>query len=376
MRKILFVLLLVLFGAEAASARFTVTVPKAWVGRKILFKATEIRSMVEAQSLADLVTRTDTLTIRSETFTLEPMLPNASCYRFLTYETPRGYNEIIFTFYAVPADELTIALSDERCSAAGTPLMEQVSEIQNAVKEAERRYMRAFEAEDTETAKKIAAQLFAYLKEYVAAHPDRPGASYAVMELTGAEDAVAYGANLTGEALASMIYPLAQSKIADAEKRLAKRKKQHELETTAALAPDFTLSDMRGNRVALSDFRGKWVVLDFWGSWCGWCIKGFPELKEAYTTYAGRLEIVGIDCNDTPEAWRKAVERYELPWVQLYNSKSDGVKELYGVQNFPTKVIIDPEGRIRKVCTGHVPEFFRDLDELMQGRSCDDRFCE
>lgn len=368
MRKILVVLLLALFGANAASAQFTVTVPAEWKGRKILFKATEIRSMVEAESLADLVSRTDTLTIRSETFTLEPVFPNASCYRFLTYETPRGYNEIIFTFYAVPADELTIALSDAQCSAAGTPLMEQVSEIQNTVKEAERRYRRAFDVEGTESMREIAGRLFVYLKECIAAYPDRVGTPYAVMELTGAEDVVEYGAKLTGEALASMIYPLAQSKIADAEKRLAKRKKQSELETTATLAPDFTLSDMQGDRVALSDFRGKWVVLDFWGSWCGWCIKGFPELKEAYATYDGQLEIVGIDCNDTPEAWKKAVERYELPWVQLYNSKSDGVKDLYGVQSFPTKVIIDPEGRIRKVCSGHVPEFFRDLEKLMRNR--------
>ncbi len=367
MRKIL-LLLLVLFSANVASARFTVTVPAEWKGRKILFKATEIRSMVEAESLSDLKTRTDTLTIRSETFSLESVFPNASCYRFLTYETPRGYNEIIFTFYAVPEDELTIALSDTLCTAAGTPLMEQVSEIQGRVKDAECRYIRAFEAEDTEAAREIAVQQFAYLKDYVVAHPDQPGASYAVMELTSAEDAVEHGAKLTGEALVSMIYPLAQSKIADAEERLAKRKKQSELETTAAIAPDFTLSDMEGNRVALRHFRGKWVVLDFWGSWCGWCIKGFPELKEAYATYDGRLEIVGIDCNDSPEAWRKAVERYELPWVQLYNSRSDGVEQLYAVQSFPTKVIIDPEGRIRKVCRGHVPEFFRDLEELMRDR--------
>lgn len=368
MRKIFLVLVLALFGANVASARFTVTVPADWKGRKILFKATEIRSMVEAESLADLVTRTDTLTIQSETFALEPVFPNASCYRFLTYETPRGYHEIIFTFYAVPADELTIALSDAQCSAAGTPLMEQVSEIQHTVKEAERRYLRAFETEDTESAREIAGRLFACLKEYIAAYPDRAGTPYAVMELTGAEDAVEYGAKLTGEALASMIYPLAQSTIADAGKRLAKRKKQRTLESAAAPAPDFALSDMQGNRVALSDFRGKWVVLDFWGSWCGWCIKGFPELKEAYAAYDGQLEIVGIDCNDTPEAWKKAVERYELPWVQLYNSKSDGVEGLYGVQSFPTKVIVDPEGRIRKVCSGHVPEFFRDLEALMRNR--------
>ena len=93
--------------------------------------------MVEAESLADLVTRTDTLTIRSETFSLDHVFPNGTCYRFLTYETPRGYHEIIFTFYADPADELAITLSDRQCSAVGTPLMEQVSEIQNRVKDSE-----------------------------------------------------------------------------------------------------------------------------------------------------------------------------------------------------------------------------------------------
>lgn len=368
MRKILLVLVLALFGAEAASARFTVTVPAEWKGRKVLFSATEIRSMVEAESLADLVTRTDTLTIRSETFSLEPVFPNASCYRFLTYETPRGYHQIIFTFYADPADELAITLSDAQCSAVGTPLMEQVSEIQNRVRDSERRYIRALEEEDTETARETAVRLFADLKNRISAHPDRVGTPYAVMELTGAEDVVEYGSKLTGEALASMIYPLAQSKMADAEKLLAKRAKQRTLESAAKPAPDFTLPDMQGKRVALSDFRGKWVILDFWGSWCGWCIKGFPELKEAYAKYTGKLEIVGIDCNDSPEAWKAAVERYDLPWVQLYSAKSDNVKELYAVQSFPTKVIVDPEGRIRKVSAGHAPEFFRDLEKWMQAR--------
>ena len=227
MRKILLLLLVLsvrMLRAPDSRLRFL----RSGKAVKFSSKATEIRSMVEAESLSDLKTRTDTLTIRSETFSLESVFPNATCYRFLTYETPRGYNEIIFTFYAVPEDELTIALSDTLCTAAGTPLMEQVSEIQGRVKDAERRYIRAFEAEDTEAAREIAVQQFAYLKDYVVAHPDQPGASYAVMELTSAEDAVEHGAKLTGEALVSMIYPLAQSKIADAEERLAKRKKQSE----------------------------------------------------------------------------------------------------------------------------------------------------
>ena len=46
------------------------------------------------------------------------------------------------------------------------------------------------------------------------------------------------------------------------------------------MAPDFTLKDLQGNDLSLSSLRGKYVVLDFWGSWCGWCIKGIPDMKE------------------------------------------------------------------------------------------------
>ena len=48
------------------------------------------------------------------------------------------------------------------------------------------------------------------------------------------------------------------------------------------MAPDFTLKDLQGNDLSLSSLRGKYVVLDFWGSWCGWCIKGIPDMKKYY----------------------------------------------------------------------------------------------
>ena len=51
------------------------------------------------------------------------------------------------------------------------------------------------------------------------------------------------------------------------------------------MAPDFTLNDINGKPLALSSLRGKYVVIDFWGSWCGWCIKGIPKMKEYYAKY-------------------------------------------------------------------------------------------
>ena len=66
-------------------------------------------------------------------------------------------------------------------------------------------------------------------------------------------------------------------------------------------APDFTLPDIEGKSFTLSSMRGQWVILDFWGSWCGWCIKGIPDMKKYYEKYAGKFEIIGIDCRDTQE---------------------------------------------------------------------------
>ncbi len=130
-------------------------------------------------------------------------------------------------------------------------------------------------------------------------------------------------------------------------------------------APDFTLTDINGNGLSLSSLRGKYVVLDFWGSWCGWCIKGIPEMKEAYAKYAGKMEILGIDCNDSDEAWRKAVEEYEIPWLHVYNPKDSGLTETYAIEGYPTKIVVDPEGNIAKVVVGEDPAFYEYLDEIM-----------
>lgn len=130
-------------------------------------------------------------------------------------------------------------------------------------------------------------------------------------------------------------------------------------------APDFTLKSIDGRDISLSSLKGKAVVLDFWGSWCGWCIKGMPKMKEYYAKYKDKLEILGIDCNDTDQKWRDAVKKYELPWLHVRNEGTPDVTVLYGISGFPTKIVVDATGKISKVVVGESEEFYKYLDELL-----------
>ena len=131
-------------------------------------------------------------------------------------------------------------------------------------------------------------------------------------------------------------------------------------------APDFTLKDLQGKDLTLSSLRGKYVVLDFWGSWCGWCIKGIPEMKKYYAKYKDKMEILGIDCRDTEEKWKEAVEKHELPWLHVRNDGNPDVSTLYAIEGYPTKIVIDPEGNIAKIVVGEDPAFYEYLDELFK----------
>ena len=146
--------------------------------------------------------------------------------------------------------------------------------------------------------------------------------------------------------------------------------KQREAEKRVAdgmPAPDFTLNNVEGKPVSLSSLRGKYVVLDFWGTWCGWCIKGIPEMKKMYAKYNQRLEVVGIACGDTEEVWKKCVADKALPWTNVLNATGEAdVSAMYAVKGYPTKIILDTEGRILKTILGESPEFYSYVDSLMK----------
>ena len=77
------------------------------------------------------------------------------------------------------------------------------------------------------------------------------------------------------------------------------------------MAPDFTLKDIDGKSLSLSSLRGKYVIIDFWGTWCIWCVRGMPKMKEYYNKYSDKMEILGVDCNDPEKKWKDAVKELD-----------------------------------------------------------------
>ena len=115
-----------------------------------------------------------------------------------------------------------------------------------------------------------------------------------------------------------------------------------------SLVTDFTLNDPKNSPMKFSSLRGKYVLIDFWGSWCGPCHKAFPRLKELYSKYHDKgFEILGIATESSTDAWAKDIVKSELPWLQVVDDKTKNVSsKQFAVTEYPTTVLIGPDGKI------------------------------
>jgi len=137
------------------------------------------------------------------------------------------------------------------------------------------------------------------------------------------------------------------------------------------IAPDFSLQSLSGSEFSLSSINDKYIVLDFWGSWCGWCIKGFPKMRDYYQKYKSELEIIGIACNDTEEKWKLSVKENNLGWIHVINDSDidKDVSVMYGIQGYPTKIILDKDKTIIAKFVGESDDFYNKIDELIKNYS-------
>ncbi|MFU8795995.1 MAG: TlpA family protein disulfide reductase [Dehalococcoidia bacterium] len=115
-------------------------------------------------------------------------------------------------------------------------------------------------------------------------------------------------------------------------------------------APDFSLPTLDGGTVELSQLRGKWVLLNFWTTWCHFCVVQQPYLQAAYDERAGVIEFVGINLGEGEERVRSHTDADITFTIALDTRQTTGTA--YGVRYLPTLVLIDKEGVVRGIRNG------------------------
>jgi peroxiredoxin len=118
-----------------------------------------------------------------------------------------------------------------------------------------------------------------------------------------------------------------------------------------AYAKDFIQPDTSGNPVALSSFKGRYTLLDFWASWCGPCRQESPYLLQAYNKYKDKgfsILSVSVDRKDYRDKWLEAIRHDGMTWTQVSDLKNPGnaAADLYNIEAIPQNFLIDPQGRI------------------------------
>ena len=185
------------------------------------------------------------------------------------------------------------------------------------------------------------------IKTYVANHPNSDGCMILMSELVGVRNGKKC-LEMMGEQVRNGLMKRLYNAYTQGLKEFDEMaSKTAEACPIGQEAKDFTLEDINGQQLSLSSLRGRYVLIDFWGSWCGPCITSFPHTKEIYERYRNKLEILGVAIHDKKAKWQQAVKENELPWKLVIDTEgNDSVATKYGIVAAPTLVLLDPDGKI------------------------------
>lgn len=130
---------------------------------------------------------------------------------------------------------------------------------------------------------------------------------------------------------------------------------------------DFSMADTAGVQHSLATYRGKYVLLDFWGHWCSPCLRAMPQVKALHAQYASKLVVIGVameGANSAPQ-WKRAIRQYGVPGLQLSELQEDKGPVIagYNITGYPTYLLLDPQGKL-VARTNDVDEMTKQLAAL------------
>jgi thiol-disulfide isomerase/thioredoxin len=160
----------------------------------------------------------------------------------------------------------------------------------------------------------------------------------------------ASSATAAGEfAIARQVYETLQERFPDSPNLRDKATKElNRLEKVGKSSPAFEAREISGKEISLASLKGKYVLIDFWATWCAPCISELPRLQEAYRKHHGSgFEIVSVSLDETRAAVTDFVKVRKLPWPQIHNATGGAdLVEAFGVSAIPAAYLLDPEGTI------------------------------
>lgn len=287
--------------------------------------------------------------------------------------------------YVKPGDKLDIKAKHRffsvECTITGSPINEEFSKVRNLhadlmedltrqrVKDYNAYYKKVYEVEQagstdvpTYTVSDKFNDLLMKIKkiddDYVMNNPNSQYSAYRMLFERDKEKVISFYDNLSKDVKSEFF-----------GKKLSVRVKGFKRTQPGTLAPDISDTDIYGKPFRLEEYTGKYVIIDFWGTWCGWCIRGVPQMIEYQKKYEGKLQIVSIACNESKgvDYVKSVVEENNMNWINLLNGEGDkDYVNLFSVTGYPTKILIDSDGRVVQAYVGESPDLYAVIDELMK----------